>query len=450
MIKRSSISVATLLLTVASFTPPNGVRGQELLKQLEEKLRLKNPSGEPKTTDKVTKPEADKAEVDENPFESEGELLPVPKPTPDKKESTTRKSPSVQPVEHPNPFGTVPSATNRIQPKPKPTNNSTPAPPRAQLPFGPTTSRSVPAPSITSPAPSASSPSIAPPTLSGLDPAEVESNSGGGYLGMTLEPTQGGGFGLSVVEVTPQSPAWKGGFKVGDRVIGVAGQAVATIDQFAKEIEKYPPGSAVKFLVQRKGRSTNLVAVPQDRTLAGQIQGSVPGTAIPLNPPAMSDDPIGFLGVSVADLSDAFRRQFGIAAYRGASITEVAKGSPAAVVGIRPGDCIVEVDGKVVQSAATLVDSVRSTSPGKSMTISFYRGRQLNTVAVEAANGSIATASGYEPVTRSNAVSPEMLTPEYVTSLQGEVARLQQELLQTQSRLRDVEAKNQNGDRNLR
>jgi len=44
-------------------------------------------------------------------------------------------------------------------------------------------------------------------------------------------------------------------------------------------------------------------------------------------------------------------------------------------------------------------------------------------------------------------ISPDMLTPEYVASLHEEVSRLQDELLQTQDRLRALEAQIQSPDR---
>ena len=40
-------------------------------------------------------------------------------------------------------------------------------------------------------------------------PTSNQAVGGGGYLGLVAEPLQGGGFGLNVVDVTSQSPAWK-------------------------------------------------------------------------------------------------------------------------------------------------------------------------------------------------------------------------------------------------
>lgn len=276
---------------------------------------------------------------------------------------------------------------------------------------------------------------------------------GGGYLGLIAEPIQGGGFGLAVVDVTNQSPAWKAGFRIGDRIVGVGGQAVTTLDQFATELERYAPGTPVKFLVQRRGRSTNLVAVPQDRTLAGKLHGMEPGTALPLQPPKQPYQPISpelgaanaeipqvatdrgnvFLGVSVTDLSETFRKQFGIPLYRGAAVSDVVRGSTAELAGLQPGDCISEIDGRMILRAEDVVDSIRGIPLGDSITIAFYRGRQKQIVQVPLL--SVGMINGNPNANQGIGMNADMLTPEYVASLHQEIQRLQQEVADLQAKL---------------
>ena len=342
------------------------------------------------------------------------------------------------------------------------------APPAGPVTAGPNASSRGRAPIVITPrkntagpntpqAPKASS-SSAPAPASG--PAAAEQFEGGGYLGLIAEPVQGGGFGLAVVDVTNQSPAWKAGFRIGDRIVGVGGQAVTNLDQFANELERYAPGSPVKFLVQRRGRSTNLVAVLQDRTLAGQLQGMQPGTALPLQPPvAQIPDaqlpkqpyqPISpelggdvpqvatdrgnvFLGVSVTDLSETFRKQFGIPLYRGAAVSDVVQGSTAELAGLQPGDCISEIDGRMILRAEDVVDSIRGIPLGDSITMAFYRGRQKQIVQVPLL--SVGMIAGNANANQGLGMNAEMLTPEYVASLHQEIQRLQQEVADLQAKL---------------
>ncbi len=262
---------------------------------------------------------------------------------------------------------------------------------------------------------------------------------GGGFLGLTVESIPGGGFGLTVVEVSPDSPAWKAGFRNGDKVIGVSGQAVSTVDAFADQLTRFAPGAPVKFLVDRRGKTANLIAVLQDRAIAGQIHGTRPGTAIESEPglfPLPSRRPgQAYFGVNVSDMSDAYRRQFGIPAYRGASVTEVVPNSPAHSVGLKPGDCIVEFEGVPVHSAETVLDTILQSKPGQVISFSYYRGRQLTKASVPLASDLDST--GRMP----SSISQEMLTPEYVASLQGELERVHTELSETQARLQQLEAR---------
>lgn len=198
---------------------------------------------------------------------------------------------------------------------------------------------------------------------------------GGGYLGMTVESSPGGGFGLNVAQVTPDSPAFKAGFRPGDRLIGVEGAAVATVEDFAIQLAEYPPGTPIRFLVDRRGKNMSLVAVLMDRSIANRIHGNVPG-AIPYEPVAPQPGE-AYFGVNVANMSEAFRKQFAIGAYRGASVTDVISGSPAERAGLRPGDCIVTMRGEEVKNADDVYDHILTASPGELLEFTFYRGSIL-------------------------------------------------------------------------
>lgn len=272
---------------------------------------------------------------------------------------------------------------------------------------------------------------------------------GPGYLGLTLEPLARGNFGLAVVEVTPQSPAWKSGFRVGDRVIGLGGEAVTTIDQFAAALQTYPPGEPIKFLVQRQGRSVNLTAILQNRDVAQRIQGNVPGKVTrrpatpyqPLSEPVASNEGMT-LGVSVSNLSEAFRQQFGIPVFRGAAVSEVVVGSPAERAGIQPGDCIVDIDGRMILFAEDVVNAMRSAVSGQTITIGYYRGlRKLLTQIPVVFEEEARTGKGIAGRGFSESIDPDMLTPEYVAELQAEIVRLNEELEAMRMRLQDLESR---------
>ena len=404
--------------------------GQEFLKQLEQKLfqkqqesKSKEPKLEPEATPTLEFPSVFKPELLTDPE------LAKPKPASELSEDFVElpapiKSKSDRPV--PSPFPAKPAPSKLAPAKPGP-------------------AKPVPAKPVPSPAskPAPTKPFPANP----VKPAA----EGGGFLGLTVETVPGGGFGLTVVEVASDSPAWKSGFRVGDRVISVSGHAVATVDAFATQLAKFEAGSPVKFQVDRRGKVANLVAVLQDRSIAGQIQGNVQGTTSSITsgstmePSAnglsnMANRPAKpFFGVNVSDMSDGFRRQFAIPAYRGASVTSVIPFSPAHSAGLKPGDCIVDIDGAPVQSAETVLDAVQRGKPGQVMSVSYYRGRLLTIASVPLAIDH--ESPSYQSSEAS--VTPEMLTPEYVASLQSELERVNSELTQTQSRLQQLESRMQ-------
>ena len=421
-INRWQIQLASFLLLAGS----SNLYGQDFLKQLEDKLFQK----QQESKSKESSAEPSEKPSGSEPFELPSVLNPESVPTP----GLLKPEGQAESSELPAPKAPTKAPSIRKPTKPTPAVKEA-APPK-------------PSPSVPSliPSPFPKTPKSNPSAQSSQQTTPSAPAGGGGFLGLTVESIPGGGFGLTVVEVTPDSPAWKAGFRNGDKVIGVSGQAVSTVDAFSEQLGRFAPGAPVKFLVERRGKTANLIAVLQDRSIAGQIHGIRPGTAIELEPSA---SPIvgnrtgkAYFGVNVADMSDAFRRQFSIPAYRGASVTEVIPNSPAHSAGLKPGDCIVEIEGTTVQSADIVFDTIVRSKPGQVISFSFYRGRQLNTVSVPLASDS--ENSGPLP----SSISPEMLTPEYVATLQGELERVHSELSETQARLQQLEARLQRMENN--
>jgi membrane-associated protease RseP (regulator of RpoE activity) len=279
-------------------------------------------------------------------------------------------------------------------------------------------------------------------------PVEMESDPP--YLGMTLEKPLGVDSGLQVVEVVDQSPAWKSGFRIGDRVIAVGGRSVSSIDSFASEMSQYQINSPVSFLIDRRGRQVELVAVLVPRSVALRLKNSPivpPPTASnsPSSPRSLIEPKVpavdgrGALGLGLAPLSEAFRRQFGIPVYRGASVLDVAKGSPAHAAGLAPGDCLVEIDTNTIFSDEDVLQWKRTAVANSVVSLGFYRGAQkLQTmlqVPSDGFNPGNAPAVGFDM----RRVTPEMLTPEFVASLQSELIQTQAEMAALRSELAKVQ-----------
>jgi putative serine protease PepD len=84
-----------------------------------------------------------------------------------------------------------------------------------------------------------------------------------------------------------------------------------------------------------------------------------------------------FLGVSqisVADLSDALREEFGVSAEEGAFIAAVDPDSGADQVGLEAGDVVIAIDGETVASSEDLARIIRDHDVGDEVSIDYLRG----------------------------------------------------------------------------
>ena len=404
--KKWQVSFASFLFVAVSLG--GTVSGQDWLKQLEAKLFQKQQ--ESKGKEKPATAEEPAKEPEREPLRLPSVLEPEGLPAP----GLLKPAQEIESQELPAPKAESKTPTVKKSTKPAPSTGESSAS---------KANRTVPTPFLKATPNSTTTKQTA--------------AGGGGFLGLDVASIPGGGFGLAVLEVTRDSPAWKAGFRSGDKIIGVSGQAVSTVDAFAEQLGRFAPGTPVKFLVDRREKKATLIAVLQDKEIAGQIHGSIPGTAIdlehPLNPISGRRPGQAYFGVNVSDMSEAYRRQFGIPAYRGASVTEVVPNSPAHSAGLKPGDCIVEIEGTTVQSADVVFDTIQRSKPGQLISFSFYRGRNLTSASVPLTSSS--DSNGRTPI------SPEMLTPEYVAGLQGELERVHSELTETQARVQELEAR---------
>ena len=81
----------------------------------------------------------------------------------------------------------------------------------------------------------------------------------------------------------------------------------------------------------------------------------------------------GWLGVGIQDLSEELKEYYDFKDKKGVLVTEVYEGDPADKGGIRPGDIILEVDGKPVSSSRGLSTAIAGLPVGKTVPIKLMR-----------------------------------------------------------------------------
>ena len=92
-----------------------------------------------------------------------------------------------------------------------------------------------------------------------------------------------------------------------------------------------------------------------------------------------------WLGVSIQPMTDALAKGFGLGEGKGALVSTVSEGSPAAKAGVKPGDVIVEYDGRPIARADELPRAVAATPVGRTVTLRVMRdGKPLTLSAAVA------------------------------------------------------------------
>jgi serine protease Do len=188
-----------------------------------------------------------------------------------------------------------------------------------------------------------------------------------GYLGININdvtPDNAHFFnmqdasGAIVAQVSPDSPASRGGLHQGDVVTEVNGEKVNNAGSLQLAVSQMSPGTALKLGVMRDGKPMTLnLTVGQYHAKAEEA--SYDGEESPKN---------GKIGLAVAELTPEARQQFNIPDQtHGVVVQQVRPASPADDAGLQPGDVILEVNRKPVQSASEFVNQVHQGPAGKDL-----------------------------------------------------------------------------------
>ena len=194
-----------------------------------------------------------------------------------------------------------------------------------------------------------------------------------GWLGVSIQPIGpdlrqalglGEQEGALIADVVKGSPAERSGLRRGDVVIALEGKKVVEPGALSREIAMMRPGSTVELRVVREGRERNL-----DIKIGEMPEGAAPGNedelgAAPRAPGRPQGEVVGDLGLALANLTDSARQQLGLTRdVKGALITGVASGSIAEEAGLRPGDVIMQVDRRDVDSGAAARKALTGADP---------------------------------------------------------------------------------------
>ena len=91
----------------------------------------------------------------------------------------------------------------------------------------------------------------------------------------------------------------------------------------------------------------------------------------------------GWIGVEVQEITPELAESFSLPANHGALIAGVMRGSPADRAGIRPGDVLTAVQGKVVGDPQSMIENIAGLTPGQGAQIHVRRNQKDFDLQVE-------------------------------------------------------------------
>ncbi len=133
----------------------------------------------------------------------------------------------------------------------------------------------------------------------------------------------------------------------------------------------------------------------------------------------------GKIGVTImaSRITQEDAENWGLPDRKGAVVREVERGGPAAKAGLRPGDVVIEYNGRKVENDRGLVEMVVVTKPGTSVPVKVIREKTPRTLSVTVAELTVGGAEAPEVTAASDLTSSfglqlEDLTPALARRLQ--------------------------------
>ena len=195
-----------------------------------------------------------------------------------------------------------------------------------------------------------------------MDRITTEGKVRRGYLGINIQPLDPhlaqefnlpeGTAGVLVGGVSTGSAAEKAGLRSGDLILEVNSKKVPEPRVLQLVVSQNPPGSKINLKILRGDSNKK----PAEKTITATL-AELPAELAGGGDDSDTNKGVDTLdGVEVGDLDNKTRRQFEVPGnIRGAVVSNIEEGSPAAEAGLLPGDVILQINRKPMNSAEEVV-----------------------------------------------------------------------------------------------
>jgi len=182
--------------------------------------------------------------------------------------------------------------------------------------------------------------------------------------------------------------------------LGRSGLGIEAYENFIQTDASINPGNSGGALVNLKGELVGInTAIIGSRGNAGSVGI---GLAIPVNMALDITDQLikfgkvkrGYLGVSAQDLTPDLSKAFGISTSKGAIITQIEKGSPADIAGIKIGDVVTKINNQTVENASAMRNKIGLLKVNSIITMQINRKEKIISINVKIVEPKISKKSG--------------------------------------------------------
>ncbi len=177
------------------------------------------------------------------------------------------------------------------------------------------------------------------------------------------------------------------GWTVTNGIISAKGRAIGgPYEDFIQTNAAINPGNSGGPLINMKGQVIGI-----NTAIIKGAQGI--GFSIPVNVvkeilPELETGKItrGWLGIEIQKISPSLKKAFKLQTTRGALVSSVVPGGPAALAGLRSGDVIIKFNGIKVKEMSQLPWLVGNTKPGATVPIEIIRNGRKLTLSITVRN----------------------------------------------------------------